>query len=295
MVFQMSSKDSFFNAPAKLKSYKKDVAPMGFYFDIFATEIFKIPVMPVPMRIDKLTNGDVTLFIFPDVKNLNILLKKLDLAFNFKKFFLHGISNLINFAKEEYKKITKRYLKHEIIIKWFENSKVIKTEIPSFTNLYTYLLLEFLKTFSKIEEKGLNASLEKYTSKLILYCDRIIKYAKKKIENNLILIKVDGLLIKEQLYLEKKGKYYPEIISIPIANLNKNKKSKMGFIPYLIFDDILDVFSYNKKLLNEGKQIPIDMTTWKNKGIINKRSNLNHNNFHQINFELHKISLNNIL
>ncbi|KKL99533.1 hypothetical protein LCGC14_1813490, partial [marine sediment metagenome] len=51
----MSSKHSFFNAPVKLKSYKKDLAPIGFYFDIFATEIFKIPVMPVPMRIDKLT------------------------------------------------------------------------------------------------------------------------------------------------------------------------------------------------------------------------------------------------
>ena len=116
----MSSKNSFFNAPVKLKSYKKDLAPIGFYFDIFATEIFKIPVMPVPMRIDKLTNGDATLFIFPDVKNLNKLLKKLDLAFNFKNFFLHGISNLINFAKEEYKKITKRNLKDEIIINWFE-------------------------------------------------------------------------------------------------------------------------------------------------------------------------------
>lgn len=291
----MSSKHSFFNAPVKLKSYKKDLAPIGFYFDIFATEIFKIPVMPVPMRIDKLTNGDLTLFIFPDVKNLNKLLKKLDLAFNFKTFFLHGICNLINFAKEEYKKITKRNLKHEIIIKWFENSKVIITEIPSFTELYTYLLLEFLKTFSNIEEKGLNASPEEYTTELILYCDRIIKYAKEKIENNLVLIKVDGSLKTEQLYLEKKGKYYPQIISITISNLNIKKKVKMGFIPYLIYDDILDIFSYNKKLLHEGKQIPIDMTMWKNKEIINKRSNLNHNNFHQINFELQKISLNNIL
>ncbi len=295
MVFQMSLKHSFFNAPVKLKSYKKDLAPIGFYFDIFATEIFKIPVMPVPMRIDKLTNGDLTLFIFPDVKNLNKLLKKLNLAFNTKTFFLHGISNLINFAKSEYKKITKRNLKHEIIIKWFENSKVIITEIPSFTELYTYLLLEFLKTFSNIEEKGLNASPEEYTTELILYCDRIIKYAKEKIENNLVLIKVDGSLKTEQLYLEKKGKYYPQIISIPISNLNIKKKAKMSFIPYLIYDDILDIFSYNKKLLHESKQLPLDMTIWKNKGIINKRSKLDKNYFQQQNFELQKISLDNIL
>jgi len=69
----------------------------------------------------------------------------------------------------------------------------------------------------------------------------------------------------------------------------------MNFVPYLIYDDILDIFSYNKKLLHEGKQFPLNMTIWKNKGIINKRSKLNDNYFHPQNFELQKISLNNIL
>ncbi|GAI91334.1 unnamed protein product [marine sediment metagenome] len=99
----MSPKYSFFKSPAKLKSFKRDLAPVGFYFDIFATEIFKIPVMPVPMRIDKLTNGDLTLFILPDIGNLNKLLKKLGLTINFKIFFSLGISNFINFAKGKYK------------------------------------------------------------------------------------------------------------------------------------------------------------------------------------------------
>ncbi len=290
MVFQMSPKYSFFNSPVKLKSFKRDLAPIGFYFDIFATGIFKIPVMPVPMRIDKLTNGDLTLFIFPDIGNLNKLLKKLGLTINFKNFFLLGISNFINFAKAKYKEIIHRNLKREVIIKWFENSRLIKTEIPSFTEAYTYLLLEFLNTFSNIEEKGLDPSLEGYTTELLRYCDKIITYTKEKIENNLILIKEEGSSKTEQLYLEKKEKYYPQIISIKI-----DKKIKLNFIPYLIYDDILDIFSYNKKILQEGKQIPVDMTIWKCKGIINKRSNLNYSNVSIRDFDLEKIDIEKVL
>ncbi|HUW90071.1 MAG TPA: hypothetical protein VMV43_06075 [Candidatus Nanopelagicaceae bacterium] len=286
----MSPKYSFFNSPSKLKSFKRDLAPVGFYFDIFTTEIFKIPVMPVPMRIDKLTNGDLTLFILPDIGNLNKLLKKLDLTINFKNFFLLGISNFINFAKGKYKEIIHRNLQREMIIRWFENSRLIKTEIPSLTEAYTYLLLEFLNTFSTIEEKGLDPSLEEYTTELLRYCDKIISYTREKIENNVILIKEEGSTKTVQLYLEKKEKYYPQIIAIKI-----DKKTKMNFIPYLIYDDILDIFSYNKKLLHEGKQIPVDVKIWKCNGIINKYSTLDYINGVIRDFDLEKIDIGKIL
>jgi len=290
MVFQMSPKYSYFKSPSKLKSFKRDIAPVGFYFDIFATEIFKIPVMPVPMRIDKLTNGGLTLFIFPDIGNLNELLKKLGLTINFQKFFLLGISNFINFAKGKYKEIIHRNLEREMIIKWFENSRLLKTEIPSLTETYTYLLLEFLNTFSTIEEKGLDPSLEGYTTELLRYCDKIISYTREKIENNVILIKEEGSTKTVQLYLEKKEKYYPQIIAIKI-----DKKTKMNFIPYLIYDDILDIFSYNRILLNEGKQIPVDMSIWKCNGIINKYSTLNYSIGYVRDFDLKKIDVEKVL
>jgi len=286
----MSPKNSFFNSPSKLKSFKNDLAPVGFYFDIFATEIFKIPVMPVPMRIDKLTNGDSTLFILPDIGKLNKKLIKLGLTMNFKNFFLLGISNFINFAKGKYKEIVHRNLERGMIIKWFENSRLIRTKIPSLTEAYTYLLVEFLNTFSTIEEKGLDPSLEGYTTELLRYCDTIISYTREKIENNVIQIKEEGSTKTVQLYLEKKEKYYPQIIAIKI-----DKKTKMNFIPYLIYDDILDIFSYNRILLKEGKQIPVDVKVWKNNRIINKFSNVNYSNGFLRDFDLEKIDIEKIL
>ena len=293
----MSPNRLIFDPPAKLKYYKNDLGPIGFYFDIFTTEIFKIPVMPVPMRIDILTNGGSTFFIFPDTNKLNQALRKLDLVMNFKNFYLLGIENLINFTKRKYKEITCRTLKKEMIVDWFENSLAIKTEIPSLTEDFTFLILEFLKMFSNIENKGLDPNQKGFDADFLRYCESIINYFKKKIENNSIQIKSDGIIKTEKLYLEKKKKYYPQLISINATNMKRNNLIKRYFIPYLIYDDIIDIFAYNQKLLRDRIQYPVDLTIWKYNRIINKRSNLVHIDAgDQItNFELQETDLSKIL
>jgi predicted nucleotide-binding protein (sugar kinase/HSP70/actin superfamily) len=47
----------------------------------------------------------------------------------------------------------------------------------------------------------------------------------------------------------------------------------MDFVPYLIYNDIIDISSYNnKKTLHKRIQTPIDiLKIWNSNGIINKR------------------------
>ena len=101
----MSPKFGISNPPAKLKSFKNDLAPVGFNFDIFPTDIFKIPIMPIPMRIDKTSNGRATFFIIPDLLKLDSFLETLDLVFNFESFLIEGLKNLIIYSKKKYKEI----------------------------------------------------------------------------------------------------------------------------------------------------------------------------------------------
>lgn len=77
----------------------------------------------------------------------------------------------------------------------------------------------------------------------------------------------------------------------------KKKKLRMYFVPYLIYDNIIDIFSYNKKSLLDCPQTAIDLKTWNYNGIINKRSNLDYIDAGGIitNFELQEIELNRIL
>lgn len=244
----------FKKIPLKLKTSKRDLAPIGFYFDFFIDDIFEIPILPIPMRIDKLTNGQATLFILPDFHELKKSFERYELSIDFNLFFLFGIKNLITYARKKYKEITFQTLRNELIEKWFKKSKLIQAEIPSLTEDFTFITSEFLKTYYKIDKLGLNEIDMNFKRELSKYCEKIINYFKKKMENNKIMIIGQNEILSEKLYKEKKQKFYPNIISIETKNLTDNKLTKMQFVPYLIYDDLIDTFSYNKKLLLNDRQ-----------------------------------------
>lgn len=293
----MSPKFGISSPPTKLKSFKNDLAPVGFYFDIFPTGIFKIPIMPIPMRIDKISNGRATFFIIPDLFKLDSFLETLDLVFNFESFLIEGLKNLINYSKNKYKDITYRTLSLESLTNWFENSLNLKTEIPSLIEDFTFLLSEYLKMFAIIENEDITINSQEYTVRLSEYCDINIKFFKERIEGNKIQITEKGALKTVKLYREKKEKYYPDVISIDVGNIKKNKINKLTFVPYLIYDDILDCFAYNKKLLDNNEKKTIDLTFWKDMGIINIRSNINKTQkcFNLKNFNLNNLKLERLL
>jgi len=264
MIFNM-----FKNPPKKLRSSNKDLAPFGFYFDFFIDDPFKIPILPIPMRIDKLTNGQATLFISPDFVELKKSFEKYELSIDFNLFFLFGIKNLISYARKKYKEITFQTLKNETIEKWFEKSKLIQAEIPSLTEDFTFITSEFLRTYHEIDQQGSIETDMTFKSELIKYCEKIIYYLKEKIENNKITIIRQDEILSEKLCNEKKQKFYPNIISVETKNLTSNKLTSMDFVPYLIYDDLIDTFTYNKKLLSNGRQT-CDFKIFSTNRIINK-------------------------
>lgn len=206
------------------------------------------------MRIDKVLNGDPTLFILPDFKKLDELGEKLDFYIDFESFFKVGIENLINFAKVKYNETNYRTLKNEIFRKWFGKSINALASVPDLNDVFTYLTSEFLILYSNIEKKNLTFNSEKYRLELVKYCDNMITYFREKIEQNSFKILLKGELQTVKLYLEKKNKYHPQITSIDIFDAKTNRNKKMEFVPYLIYDDLLDCFFFDKKILTEEKK-----------------------------------------
>ncbi len=239
---------------AKLKSNKRDISPIGFFFDVLPNDYFKVPIMPTPMRIDKVLNGDPTLFILPDFKKLDELGEKLDFYVDFASFFRVGIENLTNFAKVKYNETNYRTLKNKIFVKWFGKSMNAIATIPDLNDAFTFLISEFLILYSKIEKKKLTINSENYRLELVQYCDNVITYFREKIEQNSFKIHIKGELQNVKLYLEKKNKYHPQITSIDIFDAKTNRSKKMEFVPYLIYDDLLDCFFFDKKILTEEKK-----------------------------------------
>jgi len=84
----------------KIPSRKSDGAPMIFFIDIFPSEMLSHPIMPLPMRIDKITNGEPTLAIFPE----EIYSKTYNgqvITFDYHELYSQFFQNLILFAKKK--------------------------------------------------------------------------------------------------------------------------------------------------------------------------------------------------
>jgi len=256
------------NPPNKLKSYKKDIAPIGFFFDLFSNENYPIPILPIPMRIDKITNGQPTLFVYLDFPKLDRICHRYHLNINYDLFFAIGIQNLITTARKKYKEIIIHPLKDKFIINWYEQSKLIKAETPSLTKDFTYLLSEFIKMYSNFLESD---DISNQIKLLIEYCEKMNRYLKRRLSNNYILTTKDGNPIIQRIYKEKKGKIYPQIVSVSVYNIQTEVKKDMFFVPYLIYDDLLDVFFYNTQLLSE-KIRNVNLKRLQENSIINKRS-----------------------
>ncbi|MFW9951414.1 MAG: hypothetical protein ACFFKA_14965, partial [Candidatus Thorarchaeota archaeon] len=66
----------------KIKTFKEDIAPIGFYFDIFTTDFCEIPILPLPLRIDKISKGEATVIITPNFNKIKSLCTELKLDFD---------------------------------------------------------------------------------------------------------------------------------------------------------------------------------------------------------------------
>ena len=91
-------------------------------------------------------------------------------------------------------------------------------------------------------------------------------------------MKFNGDYIEDKIYFTRKAKYFPKIIEIKAKKFRggivRDTIEKMHFVPYLIYDDLLDIFSYNKKLLTKKNQNPYNLVFYKENGIILKYTNI---------------------
>ena len=287
----------FFKSRA-IQTFKQDIAPIGFYFDIFSTTLFQIPVLPIPLRIDKVLRGEPCLLIIPNKGKMERLSRKFGIHIDYSLFYKIGIKNLLNYARSKREEITKKNHLDSIILRnWWDSSNCISTTNPDLMESFTFINFQFLKTYSSIESTNIDTTLhpDNYKDKLIEYCESIINYFRNKIERNLFFTKNDeGKYKLEKLYLERRKKYFPLEIEIPIHNLKTDKTTNMKFVPYLIYDDLLDCFSYNKKLLMNG-DIPINLKVYEDNKIINKTSTNDEIRTISSKIELEKLNLEEIL
>ncbi|MFX1417601.1 MAG: hypothetical protein ACFE9N_01640 [Promethearchaeota archaeon] len=317
----------------KFKTYKFDAAPFFFFIDIFPPEylnpskphlvsliesIKTNPIMPLPMRVDRVFNGEKSILIRPSEPISYMISEDLSAIINPTPFLQVGMEKLLYFTEIRAREKLILPLTSERVIKWWNSTKFLYGNISFIEKDFSDFLKAYLYTIVKnrVEEMDLVKSA-------MNYCKYIADTCKKRLEQNKIIAEVKGEQINMNLYKRKDISYYtkfkkreetqyrPELIDIEVYDLSDKgftgnddrskifrelKSKRIKYIPLLIYEDLLECMLQNIKdlenntnkildpsLLLENKVIILE--TPKEKDSVNFQEYSWWQNFENINFK----------
>ncbi len=315
----------------KFKSYKSDAAPFFFYIDIypFDTSLYINPytasliktieknsIVPIPMRVDRVFNGESSIIIRPK-EVVSFQISEEQLAVINPYHFLHrGIKNLVYFSEIRSSEQLFKSLSSKNVISWWEATRFLYGNLYSLEEDFSAFLKAYLHTMVKsyVQEDDLvNAAIQ--------YCQLLEDICKKRLEQNRILIELNGEQSSVEMYKKKdrtfykkfkkvtETQYHPELVDIEIFDYSgykwpKDTTTKNGierkekkYIPLLFYDDLQECMLLNLKYLEENEKSILNPSTLIEENIITiidlrnydddfKNKNIWWNEFNNINPDL---------
>jgi hypothetical protein len=268
--------------------FKSDAAPFFFYLDIFPPDlsIYEIkhhvellnhvkfnPIMPLPLRVDRVFNGESSILIRP-FKPISFSIEdKYTAIINPPKFVYYGIQKLINFTEIRASEEFVISLSSENVKKWWDKTRYLHGRLRTLEEDFTAFIIAYFYTVLKA--KLFNEDLISAATK---YCELIRDICNKRIEEKYILVETKGqekivnlYKMKERTRYKKfksviENRLYPTFVDIEVINLKdvgfsqlneeqegilKKNSKVIKYIPLLIYDDLLECMLQNLKRLKE--------------------------------------------
>jgi hypothetical protein len=282
-------------AQYRFKTYKSDAAPFFFYIEIFPfdTSIYrnpytssliktieKNPIVPIPMRIDRVFNGVSSIITRPrEIVSFQIS-DELLAVINPNQFIKSGIKNLIYFSEIRTSERLYKHLSHKKVIKWWEATRFLYGNLNRLEEDFSAFLRAYLHTLVKsyIEESDLLKAA-------IQYCQILEEICRKRMEDNRILTEIDTEQSSVRMYKKKDAvyfkklkriseiQYHPELIDIEVFNFfddnwpsdsevkNEDASEVKKYIPLLFYDDLQECMLINLKKLEDNEKNILDPST----------------------------------
>ena len=284
------------NPIRKFKIFKADAAPFFFYIDIFPSDltafkseravvliksINKNPIMPLPMRVDRVYNGKNSILIRPKEPVSVPLMDNNHAIINPANFIQFGIEKLLYFTEIRGFERFFKSLEIENAQKWWDSTRFFTTKLFQLEEDFTAFLKSYISTILKAK---LNS--EDLISGANNYCKSIQNTCEKRLKQNSISVETTRKETNVKLYTQKIARfrkkmkkieqleYHPELVDIDIYNLSERgfsnnietlnstleemqpKESK--YIPLLFYDDLLECMLQNLKKLDDGDNNILD-------------------------------------
>lgn len=290
----------------KFKTYKWDSAPFFFFIDVFPADysnknkpnliylidsIKKNPIMPLPMRVDRVFNGERSVLIRPKEPIYFSITEDLSAIINPRPFLQSGFEKLLYFTEVRSRENFFSSLSSQRALKWWKTTEFLYGKLPSLEEDFSAFLRAYLHTMikAKILEEDLVSAAQNY-------CELIAGICRKRMEQNIVLIDVKGKQENVKMYKTKEMTYYkklkkkretqhrPELIDIEICDLSQEnfpntEEDRTNFlksldteiikyIPLLFYDDLLECMLQNLEKLEMNSTEILDPSLLFEKNII---------------------------
>ncbi len=275
----------------KFKTYKSDAAPFFFFIDIFppksnsfnnplssyiANRICENPIMPLPMRIDRVFNGESSIIVRPNDPIVFPINESISAIVNPLPFLRLGFEKLLFYTEIRSFDKFSLSLKKIGVQRWWDATRYLYGNLPQIEEDFSAFLNAYLYTIVKAkinEEDIIEAAVD--------YCEIVNKICKERLLRNTILIRINNNQENVTLFKEKTRKYrqklktvrktqfHPELIDIEVFNLSENgfsydgnfkdtigtnfKSNVLKYIPLLFYDDLHECMLQNLKLLETNE------------------------------------------
>lgn len=275
----------------KFKIYKSDAAPFFFYIDIFPPDptsfkshhvkallepIMTNPIMPLPMRVDRVFNGEKSLLIRPRETISFSVMDDLIATVNPEPLLQLGLEKLIFFTEIRAFEKFVISLTIERVNQWWASTNFLYAKLKRLEEDFSAFIRAYIHTLvkAKFNEEDLVGAAKNY-------CQMVVDICEKRMNENTILVETSDEETHVKLYKEKTLKYYkkrkkveelqyhPELTDIDVYNLVDREFSIVGedsksdfddikiwkkkYIPLLFYDDLLECMLQNLNTLEDGE------------------------------------------
>ena len=274
----------------KFKTYKSDAAPFFFFIDIFPLEnsvlpqtrlsalvdsIKNNPIMPLPMRVDRVFNGESSVLIRPREIIFFPVTDECIALINPTPFLQFGLEKLIFFAEIRASEQLYLSVRAENVSKWWNKTKFLYGNLFRVEEDFSEFLRAYLHTIIKANING-----DDPVTAAKQYCQLVADVCQNRLEKNLIQTDIRGEQKNAKMYRKKdltyyknfkkikELKYHPELVDIEIFELseqgfskeednrillvNQRESNVIKYLPILFYDDLQECMLQNLKRLDDN-------------------------------------------
>jgi len=274
------------------RTFKFDASPFFFYIDVLPLDLSQYdiphhvemlkevqsnPIIPLPLRIDRVFNGKSSILIRPR-EPVSFSINENIAVINPQPFIESGIHKLLHFTEIRASREFTLSLTPDNAKKWWNSTKYFYGSLKALEEDFVAFLKAYL--FIMVKAKVNNEDL---ISAATQYCELIKDVCNQRIQEKYILVEMKGKEKIVDMYKRKDGNVYekrfkktrrellyPTFVDVEVLNFeeigfselnlknNKLKAKDMKYIPLLMYDDLLECMLQNLKSLKDFEGEIID-------------------------------------